>query len=510
MAIKSSLPNTITKTSLFNMSIETWKTFDTETKSAIESLRPQELEDAFYTTLKFGTGGLRGLMGVGTNRMNNHTVAFATQGLANYLKRGKVFIGYDTRINSYEFAQVAAEVLSGNGIEVYLSKEVSPTPLASFSCRYFGCQAAIMITASHNPAAYNGYKVFWDDGGQILPPHDEGILKEIQKVNHPSQVKRSTTLIHPVWEENTEAYLKAMDSLKILPVEKSTLHIVYTSLHGTGLHLTRELLNRWGFNRITLVEKQTTPDGTFPTVAYPNPEETASLTMGIDTLQQVNGDILIAQDPDADRMRAVVMHQGKPFILNGNQIASLLLYHVVSHARLPKDGVCIKTIVTTELLKRIAEDHGLQCIDVLTGFKYIAEKIRENEKQFVFGGEESYGSLYGTFARDKDAVLAAALIVEMAQRAKREGKTLVDRLEEITQKYGYLTEYIHSMKFPETKEGRDEMVAWMENRRHTPAQKRCGKKSRLSKRSGAAPVRCAAIFLCRRDKASDTAVRHRT
>lgn len=447
------------------MTSETWKTFDPETKELIEKMEPKELEDAFYTSLKFGTGGLRGLMGVGTNRMNRYTVAFATQGLANYLKQGKVFIGYDTRLHSEEFARVAAEVLSGNGIEVLLSKEVCPTPLASFSCRYYKCQAAIMITASHNPAAYNGYKVFWSDGGQILPPHDIGILKEIEKITHPSQVKKSTHLIQEAWEENSAAYLQAMDSLKLLPAEKSPLHIVYTNLHGTGLNLTLRLLKNWGFEKITLVDGQTTLDGNFPTVAYPNPEEIESLKMGIETLERVNGDILIAQDPDADRMRAAVMHQGKPYVLNGNQLASLLLYHIVTHAQLPKNGLCIKTIVTTELLKRIAEDHGLQCIDVLTGFKYIAEKINE---QFVFGGEESYGTLYGTFARDKDAVLAAALIAEMANVAKKQGKTLVDRMDEITQKYGYLTEYVHSLHFPESKEGRMEMVQWMENQRLHP------------------------------------------
>lgn len=455
--------------------IETWKAFDDETKKAVLALDEKELENAFYTTLKFGTGGLRGLMGVGSNRMNTHTVGLATQGLANYLKKTfkspiKVFIGYDTRIHSFEFAKRAAEVLSGNGIHVYLNNEVCPTPIASFSCRYYKCQAAIMITASHNPAAYNGYKVFWDDGAQILPPHDENILKEIESV---SKVSSSDEHIEWVGEENLNRYLEAMDNLKLCPNEESPLHIVYTNLHGTGLKPTTLLLNRWGFDQITLVEGQTSLDGTFPTVTYPNPEDVASLKMGIDSLKQVQGDILIAQDPDADRMRAVVMHHNEPLILNGNQLATLLFYHIVTHAKLPKNGVCIKTIVTTELLKRIAEDYGLACIDVLTGFKYIAEKIHEweqmpNGKAFVFGGEESYGSLYGTYVRDKDALLAAALIVEMAHEAKKKNQTLVDLLNEMTEKYGYLTEYIQSIDFPESREGRQKMAEWMKKRRQNP------------------------------------------
>ena len=258
-------------------------------------------------------------MGVGSNRMNEHTVAFATQGLANYLKQVfqdpiRVFIGYDTRLRSFEFASVAAKVLSGNGIDVFLHEEVCPTPLTSFSCRYYKCRAALMITASHNPAAYNGYKVFWEDGAQILPPHDGEIIREANLITTPDTVRFSGDRIALVGEENFNAYLEAMDPLKLLPVEKSNLSIVYTNLHGTGLKSTQSLLKRWGFDRITLVEGQTSLDGHFPTVAYPNPEEIASLEMGVDTLRRVQGDILIAQDPDADRMRAVVMTGVSPII----------------------------------------------------------------------------------------------------------------------------------------------------------------------------------------------------
>lgn len=447
--------------------IEEWRRF-----ADLSAFDERELEEAFYTTLTFGTGGLRGIMGLGSNRMNHHTVAFATQGLANYLKKGSVFIGYDTRHHSREFARNAAQVLSGNGIQVYLNREVCPTPLASFSCRYYQCRAAIMITASHNPPAYNGYKVFGGDGAQILPPYDCHLMDEMAKITTPSQVKRGEEHIALTGEENLKAYLESMDRLKLLPKEKSTLKIVYTNLHGTGLNPTLALLKRWGLDQITLVDQQTSYDGDFPTVQVPNPEDPTTLTLGVQTLRETGGDILIAQDPDADRMRAVLLHQGEPVYLTGNQIAALLLNHIVSHAKLPPNGACIKTIVTTELLKKIAAAHALQCVDVLTGFKYIAQKIDEWEKSkeytFVFGGEESYGSLYGTFCRDKDAVMGAALIAEAAHQAKKEGKTLWDRYVEITQKYGPSTEYIHSIPFPETKPGRQAMEHWMHRLRHSP------------------------------------------
>ena len=452
--------------------IADWRNFE----PAVDLLSESELENAFYTTLKFGTGGLRGLMGVGSNRMNRHTVAFATQGLANYIGKGSVFIGYDTRNHSKEFANVAAQVLSGNGIKVFLNHEVCPTPITSFSCRYYKCQAAIMITASHNPPAYNGYKVFWDDGGQILPPHDHAIIDEVAKITTPQDVKFSTDLIEEVGEENLKAYLEAMDRLKLTPIETSDLKIVYTNLHGTGLKPTTSLLKRWGFEKITWVDGQTDFDGNFPTVNYPNPEDPAALKLGVRTLLESQSDLLIAQDPDADRMRAVITHQGKPVYLNGNQLAALLLFHIATHAKLPKGGVCIKTIVTTELLSKIAEDHGLACINVLTGFKYIAQKIREWEltpgsPTFIFGGEESYGSLYGTCCRDKDGVMSACLIAEMAHLAKLEQKTLWDKYEEIQAKYGKISEYIHSIDFPESKLGKEEMVRWMDRVRKSPRPK---------------------------------------
>ncbi len=461
---------------------------DEGTKNEIRRLQrenPSQLVDAFYTTLKFGTGGLRGVMGPGTNRMNTYTVRAATQGLANYLKsevdgQKSVFIGYDCRKNSPEFARDAARVLAGNGIKVYLCPELRPTPFVSFGCREKGCQAAIMVTASHNPPEYNGYKVYWDDGGQILPPHDKGIIDEVAKITDFSQVQLATddSLIETVTPDLDEAYLSALDELQFYPEENKEhgrdLKVVFSNLHGTGITLIPQTLKRWGFTSYYDVESQKEPDGTFPTVSSPNPEERDALKLGIERLNEVDGDLLLATDPDGDRMAAVVRDGSEVTLLNGNQIASIALWHICGayNGKLPKKAAFVKTIVTTELLAAIAEDHGRPCANVLTGFKYIAEKIREwdesGEWDYLFGGEESYGYLLGTHSRDKDAVIACALITEAASHAKRQGKTLVDLLNELYERYGIYRETLVSIKFPETRKGREQMASALSALRSEP------------------------------------------
>lgn len=476
--------------------------YDHATKEEVKRLlreNPREVVDAFYTNLSFGTGGLRGIMGVGTNRMNVYTVRAATQGLANYInsqpKEGKehaVFIGYDSRKNSFLFAEESAKVLAGNGIRVYLFEDIRPTPFVSFGCRYKKCISAIMITASHNPAAYNGYKVYWNDGGQILPPHDVKIIEQVNLIKDPSQVKMIENLHYPLIEwvgtGIDEAYFQAIAPLQNYPKENqqygNTLKIVYTSLHGTGITVIPQALSNWGFTNLILVEEQVIPDGNFPTAPYPNPEEKAALQLGIKKLEEVKGDILIANDPDADRVGIVVQYDNQSVILTGNQVAALCLEHVckalTDNKKMPAKAAFIKTIVTTELFKVIAEHYKKPCFNVLTGFKYIAQKIREWEKdpkngfQFVFGGEESYGYLLGTQVRDKDAIIMSALICEMALDAKRNGKTLVDKLDELYAKYGVYFESLLSIKFDESKEGRLKMTEGFRKLQHTPPNQLAG------------------------------------
>lgn len=470
--------------------------YDNETKAEVKKLiqeNPQEALDAFYTTMTFGTGGLRGIMGVGANRMNIYTVRAATQGLANYINSQpkeahthSVFIGYDSRIHSRTFAEESAKVLAGNGIRVYIFEDIRPTPFISFGCRHKKCISAIMITASHNPAIYNGYKVYWEDGGQILPPHDVKIIEQVKLIQDPSQVKMIDTLHHPLieWVGSgiDEAYFQAIAPLQNNQKENqkhgNTLKVVYTSLHGTGITVMPKALSNWGFTNVTLVEKQVIPDGNFPTVAYPNPEEKAALQMGTKKLLEINGDILIATDPDADRVGVVVMHHGEPRILTGNQVAAICLDHVCralnKQGKMPEKGAFIKTIVTTELFKAVAEYHKKPSFNVLTGFKYIAQKIHEWEKseknnfQFVFGGEESCGYLLGTQTRDKDAIIMSALICEMALEAKMENKTLVDHLEELYKRHGVFFETLLSVNFEESKEGKEKMSAGIKKIQHSP------------------------------------------
>lgn len=471
--------------------------YDEATKKEIRRLQreaPEELIDAFYTHLSFGTGGLRGIMGVGTNRMNIYTVRAATQGLANYLLqhplpsgRHKVLIGFDCRHHSREFAEETAKVLAANDIEVFLYKELRPVALISFGVQFKHCSAGVLITASHNPPAYNGYKVYWSHGGQVLPPHDKGIINEVNKIRGPEQVKTtklSSPLIQEIAEEIDHAYLQTIHAEQLHPGDNQThgkdLHVVYTSLHGGGITMIPPALKDWGFTQLTLVNEQSTPDGSFPTVKSPNPEDPAALKMGIDKLQQVNGDLLIGTDPDVDRLAVVVMHQGKPIHLNGNQTACLCLEYVCKalHAEQlwPPKPMFVKTIVTTELFRAIAEHYKATCLDVLTGFKYIGQKIAQWEEEkkadvathhFIFGGEESYGYLLGTHARDKDAVISAALVCEVALHQKLQNKTLIDLLNEIYKKYGVFREKLESMTF-EGKEGADQIHTIMERLRTSP------------------------------------------
>lgn len=465
--------------------------FDEQTKREVAELiesSPAKLKDAFFQELSFGTGGMRGVMGVGTNRMNVYSIRAATQGLANYIKSQSepeegysVFIGYDVRKNSKLFASNAARVLAANGIRVLLSSDICPTPLVSFGCRYFHCSAAIMITASHNPPEYNGYKVYWSDGGQIVPPHDEGIIREVRKVKEWGAIElapENSPLITPIGQELDEAYLKEISRLQLYPeLEKKDLKILYTPLHGTGIRIIPEALHRWGYDSLHLVQEQKNPDPQFANAPSPNPEEEKALEIGTRHLLQNKADLLIATDPDADRMGVVAIDRGAPLRLTGNQTACLCLFHICSAlaARnlLPPNSAFVKTIVTTELFRAIAESFGAECIDVLTGFKYIGEKMTLWEtsfegKQYIFGAEESYGYLFGTHVRDKDAIISSCLIAEVAALAKKQNLTLGDRLHQIYQKYGVYRESIHSISYAEGAAGMGEMKQFMEQLRKSP------------------------------------------
>ncbi len=467
--------------------------FDEKTKAEVLSLKeknPQGLIDAFFTDLSFGTGGMRELMGVGTNRINVYTIRLATQGLANYLhkqnKKGSlsVLIGFDSRHHSKEFAEEAAKVLAGNGIHVYLLSELRPTPYISFACRFKKASAAIMITASHNPKEYNGYKVYWSDGAQVVAPHDVGIVEEVDALPDLSSVKLADLkdpLIEIVPTSLDVEYLKAIAPLQYFPEENKksgpSLKIVYTSLHGTGITIVPRALKEWGFSSIHLVDDQVTLDGDFPTVKFPNPEYKETLDLGIKELEKTGSDILLATDPDADRIGVVVKHSREPVLINGNEMAAIcvdFLCDVLPKlGKLPPKGAFVTTIVTTELLKKIASDNKIALFEVLTGFKFIGEKIHlwETSKdgyQFIFGAEESYGYLLGTHARDKDAIILSCLISEIALQAKLKGKTLIDNLNAIYKKYGLFREKQMSLNFDPGKEGMDKMTSSMNRLRSAP------------------------------------------
>lgn len=441
--------------------------YDEDVKKEIKRMQkndPASLSDAFYRTLEFGTGGLRGILGVGTNRMNKYTVGFATQGLANYLikcfkENIKVAISFDSRNFSTEFAQIAANILAANEIQVYLFDSLRPTPELSFAVRHLQCNAGIMITASHNPKEYNGYKVYWNDGGQLVPPHDKNVIAEVNKIKEVDQVKWDgrPDLIRSIGKDIDNVYLTLIRRLSLHPeavAAAKKFSIVYTPLHGTGISVVPQALADFGFNNVHIVEEQAVTDGNFPTVKSPNPEEHAALELAIEKAKKVKADIVLATDPDADRVGIAVRREdGEYQLFNGNQTATLLFHYMLSQTKINLENnlFVVKTIVTTDLIDEIASDYNVECFNVLTGFKYIAEKIRQNEgkKQFLVGGEESYGYLVGDFVRDKDAVSACCLIAEMAAYYMLNSKkSLIDVLGDLYRQYQYYKEDMVSLTEP--------------------------------------------------------------
>ncbi len=465
--------------------------FDQDTRKQVQNLidnNPQELADSFYQDLEFGTGGLRGVMGVGTNRMNKYTVGMATQGLANYLKKSfpevpgiSVAIAHDCRNNSPYFARITAEVFSANGIKVYLFDSLRPTPELSFAVRHFGCQSGIVITASHNPPEYNGYKAYWDDGAQLIPPHDKNVILEVQKILSVSEVRfdGNPELIQIIGKEIDTLYLDRVAALSLSPdsvKRHREMKIVYTPLHGTGVELVPASLRRFGFSNVSVVAEQAVSDGNFPTVKSPNPEEPAALSMAIAQAEMIGADLVMATDPDADRVGIAVRGlDGKILLLNGNQTAAILTYYLLKkweeNKLLTGGEYIVKTIVTSELIKDIADKAGVECYDVLTGFKWIAEIIRMNEgkKTFIGGGEESYGFMIGDFVRDKDAVSACAMVAEAAAWAADQGKTLYELLIDIYLDYGFYKESLISV-VRKGMSGAEEIKKMMEDFRNNPPE----------------------------------------
>jgi phosphoglucomutase len=470
--------------------VNTWLngSFDEETKAAIRKLQVEnekDLADAFYRNLEFGTGGLRGIMGVGTNRMNKYTVGMATQGYANYLKKTypggtvRVAVAHDSRNNSRFFAETVAGVFAANGIKVFLFEALRPTPELSFAIRHLGCQGGVVCTASHNPKEYNGYKAYWNDGGQLVPPHDKNVIIEVEKIASVDEVKwkGGEENITIIGKEIDEAYMSMVKSLSVYPEvisRQKDLKIVYTPIHGTGIVLVPEVLKRFGFADVTVVEEQSVPDGNFPTVHYPNPEESEAMSIGLKKAKEIDADILLGTDPDSDRVGIGVKdHKGNWVLVNGNQTA-VLAFNYMIEARKAKgiaqaNDMVVKTIVTTDMIDAIAAASGINCYNVLTGFKWIAELIKEKEgkENYVIGGEESYGLMIGSKIRDKDAISAVALLCEMAAYEKDKGRTLFQKLIDLYVQYGFYKEHLISI----TKKGMDgqqQIAAMMENYRSNP------------------------------------------
>lgn len=463
--------------------------YDATTKQGVQNLidsDPKELNESFYKTLEFGTGGLRGIMGVGTNRMNIYTVGMATQGLANYLKKEfkslpqiGVAVAYDSRNNSALFGRTTAEIFAANGFKVYLFDSLRPTPELSFAIRQLGCQSGVVVTASHNPKQYNGYKAYWADGSQVIAPHDTNIIDEVNLVTSPDEVKWSGNEqnIVLIGKDIDEKYLKKVCELTLSPdavKQFSDTKIVYTPIHGSGITLVPKALEMCGFKNVSVVEAQSTPDGNFPTVDSPNPEEASALKMALEQAEKEQADLVIATDPDADRIGIAVRNsQGKLILLNGNQTGALLTYYMLRRwkelGKITGNQFIVKTIVTTDLFCRIAESFGVEFYNVLTGFKFIAGIIRENEgkKQYIGGGEESYGFLAGDFVRDKDAVSAAVLVAEAMVWAKSNGMSLYDLLIDVYLKYGYYKESLLSIT-RNGKQGAEEIVEMMRTLRSNP------------------------------------------
>ena len=447
--------------------VNTWLdgNYDAETKAAIrrmQSEQPEELADAFYRNLEFGTGGLRGIMGVGTNRMNKYTVGMATQGYANYLKQYfgdgvKVAVAHDCRNNSRFFAETTAGVFAANGIKVFLFEALRPTPELSFTIRQLGCQGGVVCTASHNPKEYNGYKAYWDDGAQMVSPHDKNVIAEVEKIASVDDVLWSGGEKHItlVGTEIDEQYIAMVKNLSVYPEvcrRQHNLKIVYTPIHGTGITLVPPVLAAYGFTNLTVVEEQSRPDGNFPTVVYPNPEEREAMTIGLRKAKELDADILLGTDPDSDRVAiGIKNHEGEWVLLNGNQTA-VLAFNYLMEARKEKgiakpNDMVIKTIVTTDMIDELASHYGVACYNVLTGFKWIADMIRakEGKEHYVIGGEESFGLMIGNEVRDKDAISAVALLCEMAAYEKDHGRTLFDKLLSLYEKFGCYQEDLVSI-----------------------------------------------------------------
>lgn len=479
--------------------------YDEETRKEVQRMLDNddktELIEAFYKDLEFGTGGLRGIMGVGSNRMNIYTVGAATQGLSNYLNKNfkdlkqiSVVVGHDCRNNSRLFAEISANIFSANGIKVYLFEDMRPTPEMSFAIRYLGCQSGIILTASHNPKEYNGYKAYWDDGAQVLAPHDKGIIEEVNKITSASDIKfeGNKALIEIIGENIDSSYLDKVKTVSIDPdviARNKDLNIVYTPIHGTGMMLIPRALKQWGFENVHTVPEQMVKSGDFPTVVSPNPENAEALTMAVNLAKTLNADLVMASDPDADRVGiACKDDKGEWVLMNGNQTCLMYLYYIITQytklGKMTGKEFVVKTIVTTELIKEIAKRNNIEMFDCYTGFKWIAREIRLNEgkKKYIGGGEESYGFLAEDFVRDKDAVSACCLIAEVAAWARDNGKTLYELLQDIYLEYGFSKECAVNIVKP-GKSGAEEIKAMMDNFRANPLKELAG-----------SPVICAKDF----------------
>ncbi len=473
--------------------VDSWlaSAIDEADKAAIKALSEEELADSFYKDLEFGTGGLRGIMGIGSNRMNKYTVGTATQGLSNYILKTfpgeevSVAIAHDSRNNSRFFAEITAAVFSANGIQVYLFEELRPTPELSYAIRQLGCKSGVVVTASHNPREYNGYKAYWDDGAQVTPPHDKNIITEVNAIASIEDVRfeKNEDKIKLISAEVDEPYLQAILDLTLAKeaVEnQSDLKIVFSPIHGTGITLVPEVLKRKGFKNVTVVEEQAEPNGDFPTVVYPNPEEREAMTLALNKAEEIGADLIMATDPDADRVGIAAKNNDGEFeLLNGNQAATMLIYYLLKkweeNGKLDGNQMIVKTIVTTDLLDRIAESFKVDCPNTLTGFKFIAAVIKELEgkKEFIGGGEESYGYMISDFVRDKDAIASCAMLAEMCAWAKDQGMTVFDLLAEIYTQYGFYLEALVSM----TKKGMSgaaEIKQMMIDLRESPPEKIAG------------------------------------
>ena len=464
------------------------KEFNEETRKEVSEMLEKDenkLIDAFFQDLEFGTGGLRGIMGAGTNRMNIYTLGMATQGLSNYIIKQcgssgvKVAIAHDCRNNSRYFAETTANIFSANGFEVYLFEALRPTPELSFAIRHYKCQSGVVITASHNPPEYNGYKAYWNDGGQVVAPHDDAIIEEVRKITSVSDIKFNgkKDKIKIIGKETDDLFLNEVHKMSLNPeiIEKfSSIPIVYTPIHGTGITLVPPALKMFGFKNIISVPEQDITDGNFPTVKSPNPEEPDALRLAIKKAVETNAELVMATDPDADRLGLAVKNKKGEFILlNGNQTGVILIWYILSQFKernkYKGNEYIIKTIVTTDLMERIAEAYNVEYVNVLTGFKFFAEYIRENEatKKYIGGGEESYGFLPGDYVRDKDAVSSCALAAEATAWAKSEGMSLFELLLDIYVKYGFYKEKLINI-VRKGKEGADEIIAMMTEYRNNP------------------------------------------